>query len=371
MKVLSVGGTRPQFVKMAVLVKAIDEYNRLHPGSIEHRLIHTGQHSDPMMSAVFFEELGLPKPRLLEAVRTGTPGIQTAVMLASIEAELLEWPPDALITYGDTNSTIASALAAAKLHIPVIHLEAGLRSFNRMMQEEINRVVTDHVSDLLLCPTHNAVEQLKREGLGHRAVFVGDVMLDAIGCFGVVGQLSSVQRDLGLGSQEYALVTIHRAETTDDPSRLAGILEALKKIDVPIIFPMHPRLRKQLAMTNNAGLFLGEHVHIVEPVGYLEMLALQQNARFIMTDSGGLQKEAYFMGVPCLTLRNETEWIETLHGGWNLLVGNETQTILDAARRLVQYGRGSTSEPRKLVEFGEGKAGERSVDRILEMVRAA
>ena len=370
MKILSVGGTRPQFVKMAVLVKAIEEYNRQHPGSIEHRLLHTGQHSDPMMSAVFFQELGLPKPRLLESVRMGTPGIQTALMLAGVEAELLEWRPDAVIAYGDTNSTLASVLAAAKLHVPVIHLEAGLRSFNRMMQEELNRIVADHISDLLLCPTQNAVKQLESEGLGDRAVFVGDVMLDAVSLFGKDGQCSA-QRELHLGSQEYALVTIHRAEATDEPERLNGILDALKKLDVPIIFPMHPRLRKRLLGTSNSDLFLADHVHVIEPVGYLDMLALQRNARFIMTDSGGLQKEAYFMGVPCLTLREETEWIETLHGGWNLLVGNETGKILDGARRLARFGRNSIQEPRDLVEFGEGHAGERSIGRILEMVRAA
>jgi UDP-N-acetylglucosamine 2-epimerase len=370
-KIISVGGTRPQFVKMAVLVKAIEEYNRSHAEGIEHQLIHTGQHSDPLMSAVFFRELGLPKPRLLETIKTGSPGIQTAVMLAEIEAELLDGTPDALIAYGDTNSTLASVLAAVKLHIPVIHLEAGLRSFNRLMQEEINRIVADHLSDLLLCPTQNALKQLAHEGLERRAVFVGDVMLDAVKLFGAAQRQSATQNNLHLDSKEYALVTIHRAETTDNPQRLAGILEALKKIDMPIIFPMHPRLKKRLLLTNAAELFFADHVHIVDPVGYLEMLSLEQNARFIMTDSGGLQKEAYFMGVPCLTLRDETEWVETLHGGWNILVGSEPHRILDGANRMVRYGLDCIHDPRNLDWFGGGNAGERSVGQIIEMVRAA
>lgn len=368
MKLLSVGGTRPQFVKMAIMSKAIEEFNQLASTPIEHRLLHTGQHRDPGMSDIFFSELGMPKPQVLRSTPAHTPGLQTAIMLAGIEAEMISWKPDAVIAYGDTNSTIASALAAAKLHIPLIHLEAGLRSFNRVMQEEINRIVTDQVSDLLLCPTHAAVEQLRQEGLGDRAVFVGDIMLDAVEQFGSQHREAATLRDLPVKAGGYALVTLHRAEMTDDASKLSSILNALRQVDIPIVFPMHPRLRNRLSQTENS-VFLGSHVHVVEPVGYLEMLALQRNARFVMTDSGGLQKEAYFTGVPCLTLREETEWRETLHGGWNMLVGSDSEPIIQAANALVHGG--PSSEPRNLDLFGGGLARKRSVDQIVEMVRAA
>ncbi|MEG9433418.1 non-hydrolyzing UDP-N-acetylglucosamine 2-epimerase [Terriglobus sp. ADX1] len=368
MKLLSVGGTRPQFVKMAIMSKAIEEFNQLTSAPIEHRLLHTGQHRDPGMSDIFFSELGMPKPQMLRNTPAHTPGLQTAIMLAGIEAEMINWKPDAVIAYGDTNSTLASALAAAKLHIPLIHVEAGLRSFNRLMQEEINRIVTDQVSDLLLCPTHAAVEQLRQEGLGDRAVFVGDIMLDAVEQFGSQRREAATLRDLPVKGGDYALLTLHRAEMTDDATKLSSILGALRQIDIPIVFPMHPRLRNRLAQSDNS-IFLGTHVHVVEPVGYLEMLALQRNARFVMTDSGGLQKEAYFTGTPCLTLREETEWRETLHGGWNMLVGSDREPIIQAANALVHTG--PSAEPRNLDLFGGGLACKRSVDQIVEMVRAA
>jgi len=368
-KLLSIGGTRPQFVKMAVMAKSIAEYNRHASEPIDHRLLHTGQHRDPGMSDIFFRELGMPQPQVLKTSPAETPGLQTAVMLAGIEAELISWRPDAVIAYGDTNSTIAAALATAKLHIPLIHLEAGLRSFNRLMQEEINRIVTDQVSDLLLCPTHSAVEHLRQEGLGERAVFVGDIMLDAVEQFGDWRREASMLRELSVKPGQYALLTLHRAETTDNPAKLMPILDALRKIDIPIIFPMHPRLRARLAQSSHSEP-LGRHVHVVDPVGYLEMLALQRNARFVMTDSGGLQKEAYFSGVPCITLRDETEWRETLHGGWNTLVGSDSAAILHAVKELMQENE-VIWEPRNLESFGGGQACKRSVDQIVEMVRAA
>jgi len=368
-KLLSIGGTRPQFVKMAIMARSINEHNKLASDPIDHRLLHTGQHRDPGMSEVFFKELDMPQPQVLMTSPADTPGLQTAVMLAGIEAELIRWRPDAVLTYGDTNSTIAAALAAAKLHIPLIHLEAGLRSFNRRMQEEVNRIVTDQVSDLLLCPTHSAVEQLRQEGLGDRAVFVGDVMLDAVEQFGDSRREAAVLHELSIKPGEYALLTLHRAETTDDPAKLTAIFDALRQIDIPIVYPAHPRLRRWLA-TNYRSQSFGSHIHLIDPVGYLDMLALQRNARFIMTDSGGLQKEAYFAGIPCVTLRDETEWRETLHGGWNILVGSNGAAIVNAAKALLRPET-FTSEPRDLDLFGGGQACTRCVNQIVEMVRAA
>lgn len=367
MKILSVGGTRPQFVKMAVLVHAFDTYNREHSAGIEHRLLHTGQHYDSLMSNIFFEELGMPAPQTSLGIPSGPPGRQTAAMLASIEASLINWTPDLVIIYGDTNSTLAAALAAAKLHVQMVHLEAGLRSFRREMQEEINRIVSDHVSDLLLCPTQTAVQQLKREGLGERAVYVGDVMLDAAAQFSAVARPSRCLQSLGLEAGEYALVTLHRAENTNDIRRLGGVISALEAFPIPVLLPMHPRLKHLLGDEGRRMLSSYGHIHLVEPVGYLEMLSLQQKARLVLTDSGGLQKEAYFLGVPCLTLRDETEWTETLHGGWNALVGTDASTILKAAEKALS-GASSEREPRDLAAFGDGRAGLCSVAEIVSFM---
>ena len=371
MKILSIGGTRPQFVKMAVLVSAFNAYNREHGQCVEHRLLHTGQHYDPLMSDIFFAELGMPRPHISLGINTGAPGVQTAAMLASIEAALINWKPDAVLIYGDTNSTLAGALAAVKLHIPLVHLEAGLRSFNRRMQEEINRIVADHVSDLLLCPTQTAVAQLHSEGLGSRAIFVGDVMLDAVEQFALAGRQSASLRLLALDSKEYALITLHRAENTDDVKRLGNVIQALERLSLPIVLPVHPRLDKLLGEQGRRMLATHGNIHLIEPVGYLEMLALQQQARFILTDSGGIQKEAYFLGVPCLTMRDETEWVETLHGGWNALVGTLPASILSSVERVMERVGGNAREPRHLEFFGAGHAGQRSVEQIVDMVRAA
>lgn len=367
MKILSVGGTRPQFVKMAVLVRAFEAYNRDHQAGIEHRLLHTGQHYDSLMSNIFFEELGMPTPQTSLGIPSGPPGRQTAAMLASIEASLINWTPDLVIIYGDTNSTLAAALAAAKLHVPMVHLEAGLRSFRREMQEEINRIVSDHVSDLLLCPTRTAVEQLHREGLGDRAVYVGDVMLDAAAQFSATGRSSRRLEELGLADREYALVTLHRAENTNDIRRLGGVVTALETFPIPVVLPMHPRLKHLLGEEGRRMLASYGHIHLIEPVGYVEMLQLQQRARLVLTDSGGVQKEAYFLGVPCLTLRDETEWTETLHGGWNALVGTDAAVILRAAEKVLA-GSGTDREPRDLAAFGEGHAGASSVNEIVSFM---
>lgn len=367
MKILSVGGTRPQFVKMAVLVRAFEAYNNEHAAGIEHRLLHTGQHYDSLMSNIFFDELGMPAPQTSLGIPSGPPGRQTAAMLASIEASLINWRPDLVVIYGDTNSTLAAALAAAKLHIPMVHLEAGLRSFRREMQEEINRIVSDHVSDLLLCPTRTAVEQLQREGLGHRAEYVGDVMLDAAAQFSATAKESLCLEKLSLQNAEYALVTLHRAENTNDIRRLGGVLSALEAFPIPVILPMHPRLKHLLGEEGRRMLATYGHIHLVEPVGYLEMLRLQQKARLVLTDSGGLQKEAYFLGVPCLTLRDETEWTETLHGGWNALVGTDAGVILQQAKRALALSP-QEREPRDLTAFGDGQAGACSVQKIMQFM---
>lgn len=371
MKVLSIGGTRPQFVKMAVLVKTFNDYNQQHTSCVEHRLLHTGQHYDPLMSEIFFAELGMPKPHISLGIHPGSPGVQTAAMLASIEAALLNWRPDAVLIYGDTNSTLAAAIASVKLHIPLIHIEAGLRSFNRRMQEEINRIVSDHVSDLLLCPTQTAVAQLNTEGLGSRSIFVGDVMLDAVQQFATGDRKSPSLRLLGLEDKDYALVTLHRAENTDDVKRLGDVIHALERLSLPVVLPVHPRLNHLLGEEGKRMLASYRHIHLIEPVGYLEMLILQQKARMILTDSGGVQREAYFLGVPCLTMRDETEWMETLHGGWNELVGTQSSTILSAACRLLKTTDGQPREPRKLSFFGDGQAGARSVRQIVKLMRAA
>ena len=371
MKILSIGGTRPQFIKMAVLVKAFDEHNLKQGTQVEHRLLHTGQHYDPMMSNIFFTQLGMPQPHVSLGINAGTPGVQTAAMLASIEASLINWKPDVVLIYGDTNSTLAAAIATVKLHIPLIHIESGLRSFNRHMQEEINRIVSDHVSDLLLCPTQTAVAQLFTEGLGSRAVFVGDVMLDAVEQFSVHDRQSENLKTLELEHKEYALVTVHRAENTDDVKRLGDIIKSLEQLSIPVILPVHPRLDHLLGKEGRRMLASHRHIHLIEPVGYFEMLVLQGQARMILTDSGGVQKEAYFQGVPCLTMRDETEWIETLHGGWNALVGTKPSSILSSVHRLLEMKHDGSKQPRNLSFFGDGHAGERSVQQILNFMRAA
>jgi UDP-GlcNAc3NAcA epimerase len=371
MKILSIGGTRPQFVKMAVIVNAFNEYNENNSNAVTHRLIHTGQHFDPTMSDIFFKELGLPEPQALLGIHSGFPGRQTAAMLASIEVSLLDWKPDAVIIYGDTNSTLAAALAAVKLHIPLIHLEAGLRSFNRHMQEEINRIVSDHVSDLLLCPTRRAVTQLQTEGLGDRALFSGDVMLDAVLRFGGTNRRRPAIEGFPQSDSPYALVTMHRAENTDDAKRLGDLCQAVLELPLPVVLPMHPRLKRLLGEEGTRMLTRNPNIHIIPPVGYFEMLALEKDARFILTDSGGVQKEAYFMGVQCLTMRDETEWEETLHGGWNSLVGTHPGKIMSAVHNLLSDGPLMRRDRADLAAFGEGHAGTRSVEQIMNFLRAA
>ncbi|HBT47656.1 MAG TPA: UDP-N-acetylglucosamine 2-epimerase (non-hydrolyzing) [Peptococcaceae bacterium] len=322
MKITTVVGARPQFIKAAVVSRVL----RATP-EVQEVLVHTGQHYDENMSDIFFEELEIPRPDYHLGIGSGTHGSQTGKMLEAIEQVLLAERPEWVLVYGDTNSTLAGALAAAKLHIPVAHVEAGLRSFNRKMPEEINRVLTDHASDLLFAPTHAAVENLRREGVPEKRIYlVGDVMYDAALFYGEKARRESrILQRLELMPKGYALVTIHRAENTDDPRRLRAITGGLCEVgkEIPVVFPVHPRTRKAM---ESYGLLevAAAHLSLIEPVGYLDMIMLEQNARLIITDSGGVQKEAFFYRVPCVTLREETEWVELVELGWNKVVYPES-----------------------------------------------
>lgn len=327
MKVLTVVGARPQFVKAAPVSCA------LQAAGHDEFLLHTGQHYDPGMSDVFFDELGLPAPSLNLGVGSGTHGQQTAAMLTGIEQALLEQKPDWILLYGDTNSTLAGALAACKLRIPIAHVEAGLRSYNRAMPEEHNRVVTDHCSDLLLCPTPAAVSTLKGEGITRGVYLVGDPMFDAALQFGAVAnERSGILTSLGVAAGGFALATLHRPYNTDDPAILGGILRTLSECGETIVLPLHPRTRSRIEQWGLENCVFGG-LRIVEPLGYLDMLALEQAARLILTDSGGIQKEALFFGKPCVTLRPETEWVETVESGWNMLAGADPERIIAGIAR--------------------------------------
>jgi UDP-N-acetylglucosamine 2-epimerase len=326
MKIVTVVGARPQFIKAAPVCRALRE-----AGHTEY-LAHTGQHYDYGMSQVFFDELGIPQPDINLEIGSGSHGRQTGQMLIRLEEILLAERPDWTLVYGDTNSTLAGALAAVKLRIPVAHVEAGLRSFNREMPEEHNRVLTDHVAELLFCPTQTAVDHLGKEGITAGVYLVGDTMYDAVLQFSALAQERSAILDrLGVKPKGYLLATVHRPCNTDVPENLRDILAAFAEIAEPVIFPVHPRTRKKIeALGLAAGTGAAANPRMIEPVGYLDMLALQQNARMILTDSGGIQKEAYWLGVPCVTLRTETEWVETVAAGWNVVVGAERERIMQA-----------------------------------------
>ena len=353
---------------------AVDRHNAqaLPRDRVQHQLVNTGQHYDFEMAEIFFQQLPLPTPDFNLGVGSGTHGAQTAAMLAGIEELLLKEKPNCVIVYGDTNSTLAGALAAVKLHIPVVHIEAGLRSFNRAMPEEINRIATDHVSDFLFCPTQSAVEQLAREGIVRNVQFTGDVMLDATQAFVPLAlQRSLVLRELGVSEKRFILVTIHRAENTDCMERMGQLVESLCHLERPTVFAMHPRLRHKLKQEReyadlNSALNAAGHVKVVNPLPYLDMLNLESNAQLVMTDSGGVQKEAYFVGTPCLTLRDETEWNETLTDGWNRLVGSSPEKILPLVESLCS-NNGATPAARPMLSvFGDGKASDRMVQILQE-----
>lgn len=350
MKVLTVVGARPQFIKAAPVSRALRANH-------EEFLLHTGQHYDDAMSELFFRQLEIPAPNRNLEVGSGLHGAQTGAMLAGIEAAAIEYTPDWILVYGDTNSTLAGALAGAKLHVPVAHVEAGLRSYDRQMPEEVNRVVADHISKLLLCPTEIAVSNLAREGITVGARMVGDVMFDAFKAnLERARETSSVLSELGIRAGQYHLLTVHRAENVDSSDRLRAILRGVELSGVQVIFPAHPRTG---AAMRSAGIEAGHNMRMIDPVGYLEMLVLEEGAETILTDSGGVQKEAYFAGRPCLTLRDTTEWTETVDAGWNLLVGTEPQKIADAIRN---FRPKSARAPL----FGDGHAADKVVRAIEE-----
>ncbi len=332
-KVLSIVGARPQFIKAAAVSRAIREIDGL-----EEVMIHTGQHFDQNMSDVFFDELDIPPPAHMLDIHGGGHGEMTGRMLAAIEPVLIAEKPDWVVVYGDTNSTLAGALAAAKLHIPIAHVEAGLRSFNRRMPEEVNRVLTDHVSTLHLCPTRTAVESLGREGIHEGVHHVGDVMYDAtLFAAGRAERASNILEKLELSHKGYAVATVHRPENTDSAERLQAIVSYLQKQGEsnPVVFPLHPRTRQY---AERVGVAL-RGLRVIEPVGYLDMARLLQGACAVFTDSGGLQKEAYFHRVPCITMRGETEWVETVSHGWNRL-----------------WNGPDFAERREIDEYGDGRA---------------
>jgi UDP-GlcNAc3NAcA epimerase len=321
MKIVSVVGARPEFIQSAPVSRALRQKHT-------EILVHTGQHYDYKMSQTFFDDLGIPAPDYNLEVGSGSHGRQTADILVSMEALLLRERPDLVIVRGDTNSTLAGALAASKLHIPIAHIEAGERSFDRRMPEEINRLVADRLADLHFCVSRTAVQHLAAEGICENVFWVGDVMLDALIQNRPIALAQSAVVDrLGLQPKHYALVTVHRAANTDDPVRLGHIVDVLNGVDGTVVFPIHPRTRKMLDQINAR---FAPHVRAIEPVGYLDMMMLESGAHLIATDSGGVQREAYFLGIPCLTLRDETEWVETVTAGWNKLVGVEPEQVRDA-----------------------------------------
>lgn len=345
-RILSVVGNRPQFVKSAPLSLALRERG------VEEIVLHTGQHYDPELSAVFFEELELASPRYRLEAGSGTHGEQTGRMLPGIEAAVVEERPDAVLVYGDTNSTLAGALASAKLLVRVAHVEAGLRSFDRSMPEELNRLLVDQLSTLLFCPTDLAVRNLAREGIVEGVHRVGDVMYDAnLRLAPLARERSSALQDAGVEPGRYLVLTLHR-EANVAPEPLSRVAEALAGLDEPVVFPAHPRTRAAL---EEGGDSLGEHVRVLPPVGYLDFAALASQARVILTDSGGVQKEAYWYGVPCVTLRTTTEWVETIETGWNRLVATDADAIGAAVR---EAAPGATHPDL----YGDGRASERIAD---------
>jgi UDP-N-acetylglucosamine 2-epimerase len=343
-KIITIVGARPQFIKVAPVSRILRQtYHEI--------LVNTGQHYDFNMSGVFFDELNIPRPDYNLEVGSHTHGKQTGIMLNAIEEVLLMEKPDGVLVYGDTNSTLAGALVASKLHIPLFHIEAGLRSYNKNMPEEINRILTDHVSSLLFAPTETAVQNLALEDIRSNVRLSGDVMYDAVLYnYGIAQSMFDISK-YGLTKCSYYLCTIHRAENTDHPERLKAIVQSLISLDMPVILPLHPRTHKIL---KDQGLMdimrKQEQIHLIEPISYLEMLILEMEAKGIITDSGGVQKEAYFARVPCFTLRDETEWVETVNIGWNTLVDPFTmelnsmvkrQRMLDYQENL--YGDGNAS----------------------------
>jgi UDP-N-acetylglucosamine 2-epimerase len=354
MKIISVVGARPEFIQATPVSRALRPRH-------QEILVHTGQHYDYLMSQAFFDELNIPPPDYNLEVGSGLQGYQTARILEEMEKVLLHEKPDLVIVRGDTNSTLAGALAASKLHIPLAHIEAGERSYNRQMPEEINRIVTDRIADLLFCASREAVAHLLDEGIEQNVYWVGDVMFDVIlQMLPIAREKSTILQRLGLEPQGYSLITIHRPANADDESRMGQIISALNQVQEPIVFPVHPRTRKSLAEMD---VHFAPHIRVIEPVPYFDMIVLEENARLIATDSGGVQREAYFLRKPCLTVRNETEWTATVESGWNLLVGADPRKICAA---WFSFQPPEAQPP----IFGDGRAAQRIVQ-VLEEKFAA
>jgi UDP-GlcNAc3NAcA epimerase len=350
-RIFSIVGARPQFIKAAPLSAAL----RVHHTEF---LVHTGQHYDDDMSAVFFQQLGIPAPDVNLNVGSGGHAQQTADMMGALEGLMIAQKPDWVLVYGDTNSTLAGAITAAKLHIPIAHVEAGLRSYNREMPEEINRLLTDHVSTLLFCPTEVAVENLKREGITAGVVVTGDIMVDAVlRNVEAARNDSKIHQFMGLApDQPYIAATIHRPVNTDSSEALGEIIAAMNAASMPVIFPVHPRTRKML---DAYGLIPADHVKLTNPLGYVDMLAVVDRAAVLVTDSGGLQKEAYILQTPCVTIRQETEWVETVQSGWNRLCDAERGAILSAVVAV------SAARPANHTDYyGDGQAAARIVSAL-------
>jgi len=351
MRITSVVGARPQFVKAVMVSGALREH------AIEERMVHTGQHYDAHMSKIFFDELNIPEPAVNLGIGSGTHGMQTSAAMQALERDFTKNPADAVLVYGDTNSTLAGALAASKLNIPVFHVEAGLRSFNRAMPEEINRVVSDHVSSLLFAPTEAAVINLKKEGLMEGVFLTGDVMCDALRLFAPAAEKKSgILKRLKIKAGEYQLLTLHRPSNVDEGKRLEKYLEIISDAGIPTVFPVHPRTERELGSL--CGRF-EKWIRFIPPVGYLDMLMLEKNAVRILTDSGGVQKEAYMQKVPCMTLRAETEWVETALAGWNQIAGEDPRGL----KRLLQNP--PLPGPWRAF-YGEGEAAQRIAEQILK-----
>jgi len=347
MNIFTIIGARLQFIKCA---QVSAELRKTH----NEFLVHTGQHYDGNMSHIFFDEMGIPKPDVNLEVGSGSHAVQTAAMMTGLEPLMTEHSPDAVMIYGDTNSTVAGALVAAKLHIPVIHIEAGLRSFNTKMPEEINRIVADRLSKILCCPTETAVENLANEGIKNGVINTGDVMYDAVLMFKPLSEKSDILKTLNANSKKYNLITIHRASNTDILENLLNILNGANDSGQLSIFPIHPRT-KNIIKNNGINISSFNNIEFIDPLGYLDFMALASNAKTITTDSGGLQKEAYWHGVPCITVREETEWVETVESGWNLLIGPNREKLTIALHEFTPSGK-------RPDYYGDGKAANKIVN---------
>ena len=351
--ILSVIGARPQFIKATVVSKALKE------AGILEMLIHTGQHYDEKMSAVFWKELDLPQVEINLECGSGQQGAQTAAIIEKLEIFItkLTSMPEAVIVYGDTNSTLAAAIVCSKLQIPVLHVEAGLRSFNRAMPEEINRVVTDHLSTMLFCSSEEGVNQLKKEGITTNVYNVGDVMLDAITQFGTIAESTvDLKAILPFKDENFCLLTVHRPVNTNNTEVMQSVLQSISDIGMQVVWPIHPRIKEKIA-----AIKIPNNIHVIEPLSYLEMLALLKKVHKVFTDSGGLQKEAYWLKKPCITLRDETEWIETINNSWNILTGTNPDKIKDAFKKNVD-------ETSWVPLYGDGDAGKKIVEKIHQIL---